>query len=1043
MKHSYTLKLIISALVLVITHSLLSINYLLFISPVVAQTSVMQKTEADRLSVQGDQLADQGMVQGAFQSYEQAREIYKVIDYRSGEGRAINRIGTVYLYNLKNHEQARTYFNKALDIAQSISDSLLKSKAYLNLGRSYKLTNEYQQAVKFHQLSLINAREAKNCEVENASLAALGYDYFTIDPKQSIQKLEEAQRAYPKCKGTNAAEEVSIRKEESELLTDLGQYYFSLSSQLPSENYSLDKIIQTYFRSLEISQKIGDKKQRDITLNKLSDIYITQGKYSEAQNSLEEALNNLKKLPKLDLLTAKILIKLAKIYGNEPIRAWNKVIVAGEQALKILSNPPKGTEEKLEYKGYEAEVLLSMADAFRNQQQYPESIEKYQCAAIASSNALEISNQLVSNPQWRFNQKTKAMLLLKTSCIQLKLIYLQSGQIYQSLDICKNQMSISQRKGEQELKKAQEKLRFLGKFDPRVKSAALRDLGDAYHHLNQRQNALNAYKKSIEVAKSIDNYSLQAEAWFQIGSLYNLERKKDSAITAYQQAAALYEKGGNFFSIANAFSQLGEVQLDVGQFAKSAISTEKAIQNFESLRMKLPDSFQISTFQLQTRAYQQYQKALILNNKPDNALEVAERGRARAFVNLLGKNILSMPNLDAPRLASIRQIAKTHNSTIVEYSIFDKELGAETTERSIKEIELFIWVVKPTGEITLRTVNISPELANLSNLIIDARKSIGVNNLATNNRELIAREERSPTVAIVPSSSVEAENKLKQLHKILIDPINDLLPSDPNARVVFVPQSNLFAVPFSALVDAKGKSLIEKHTILTAPSIQVLDLTRQQLTKVQQTNAKEFVIVGNPTMPKVSFNQGAAQQLSPLPASEQEANEIAHIFNTKAWIGQQATETDIKPRLSNARIIHLATHGLLDDFQEKAIPGAIALAPSIKDDGLLTANEILPMKLNAELVVLSACNTGQGRITGDGVIGLSRSLMAAGVPSVIVSLWSVPDAPTAELMTQFYRNWQEKKMNKAQALRQAMLTIKANHSAPKDWAAFTLIGEVD
>ncbi|MEH1986367.1 MAG: CHAT domain-containing protein [Nostoc sp.] len=101
------------------------------------------------------------------------------------------------------------------------------------------------------------------------------------------------------------------------------------------------------------------------------------------------------------------------------------------------------------------------------------------------------------------------------------------------------------------------------------------------------------------------------------------------------------------------------------------------------------------------------------------------------------------------------------------------------------------------------------------------------------------------------------------------------------------------------------------------------------------------------------------------------------------------------------------------------------------------------MKLNADLVVLSACDTALGQITGDGVIGLSRSLITAGTPSVIVSLWSVPDAPTAELMTEFYRNWRERKLDKAQALRQAMLKTMENHPNPKDWAAFTLIGEAE
>jgi CHAT domain-containing protein len=100
------------------------------------------------------------------------------------------------------------------------------------------------------------------------------------------------------------------------------------------------------------------------------------------------------------------------------------------------------------------------------------------------------------------------------------------------------------------------------------------------------------------------------------------------------------------------------------------------------------------------------------------------------------------------------------------------------------------------------------------------------------------------------------------------------------------------------------------------------------------------------------------------------------------------------------------------------------------------------MKIKAELVVLSACNTGVGKITGDGVIGLSRSLITAGVPSVIVSLWSVPDAPTASLMSEFYQNLQNNP-DKAQALRQAMLKTMKTHPEPRSWAAFTLIGEAE
>ncbi|HIK30993.1 MAG TPA: CHAT domain-containing protein [Oscillatoriales cyanobacterium M59_W2019_021] len=120
------------------------------------------------------------------------------------------------------------------------------------------------------------------------------------------------------------------------------------------------------------------------------------------------------------------------------------------------------------------------------------------------------------------------------------------------------------------------------------------------------------------------------------------------------------------------------------------------------------------------------------------------------------------------------------------------------------------------------------------------------------------------------------------------------------------------------------------------------------------------------------------------------------------------------------------------------------LVPNLLDgnDGFLTAQEILSMNLNADLMVLSACDTGRGKITGDGVVGLSRSLVTAGVSSLVVSLWQVPDASTADLMTHFYNNLQQG-LDKATALRNAMLTARSTHPDPVHWAAFTLIGEIE
>jgi CHAT domain-containing protein len=120
------------------------------------------------------------------------------------------------------------------------------------------------------------------------------------------------------------------------------------------------------------------------------------------------------------------------------------------------------------------------------------------------------------------------------------------------------------------------------------------------------------------------------------------------------------------------------------------------------------------------------------------------------------------------------------------------------------------------------------------------------------------------------------------------------------------------------------------------------------------------------------------------------------------------------------------------------MPGAVVLGGEA-NDSLLTTADITEMRLRAALVVLSACDTGEGRISGDGVVGLARAFLAAGADSVLVSLWSVPDQPTSELMVAFYRAL-ARAPGKAQALRQAMLETRARYPNPLAWSGFIMMG---
>ncbi|HEY9597616.1 MAG TPA: CHAT domain-containing protein, partial [Cyanophyceae cyanobacterium] len=385
------------------------------------------------------------------------------------------------------------------------------------------------------------------------------------------------------------------------------------------------------------------------------------------------------------------------------------------------------------------------------------------------------------------------------------------------------------------------------------------------------------------------------------------------------------------------------------------------------------------------------------------------------------------------------------NATLVEYSIvYETDISDSTIFDSLDrdESQLYIWVVKPNGQITFRSSNLQTlqqeDKTDLAGLVTVSRESIGVRGLGV-----------TPRIEISQIQSVNQTQSLQKLHQLLIEPIADLLPTNPKEQVVFIPQGALFMVPFPALQDKTGNYLIEQHTLLTSPSIQSLYLTQKLKENLAirklELGQSNVLVVGNPTMPSISIEfDKLSQQLPPLPGAEREAKAIASLFNTEALTGDRATLPEVLEKLASARIIHLATHGLLLDAGIRnelwGEGSAIAFAPSPEYDGLLSTGTILSLDLNAELVVLSACNTGTGTITGDGVLALYRSFIAAGVPSVVVSLWSVPDAPTAELMVEFYHQLQQNP-DKAQALREAMLATKEKHPNPKDWAAFSLIGQ--
>ena len=548
------------------------------------------------------------------------------------------------------------------------------------------------------------------------------------------------------------------------------------------------------------------------------------------------------------------------------------------------------------------------------------------------------------------------------------------------------------------------------------------NLGGTYQQLGDYPAAIAQFEASLTLAEQTGNRALQATALTNLGVAYEDIADFDQALQSHTASVAIARTLATPRLLANALNNLAHTHLVSGQLTEAETALQESVQLLSTLRQGLTDADKVNVFDTQIYTYNLLMQVQVAQGDYEAALETSEQGRARAFVESVAGAETPLP---PTTLTQMRQVARTLDATLVEYAIVPEDDFTVQGRQRGTAGQIFVWVVSPAGAVTFETLDLTGLDLSLAEQIQQSRRALGA---FGRTRGLGVQA----TTAPVPDTS------LSDLYQLLIAPISAALPSNPDDLVVLIPHESLFYLPFAALPDAEGRALIERHTLLTAPAIQLLALT---LAADAPTATAAPLIVGDPEMPPVPD----FAPLQPLPGAAAEATAIARIFDTEAILGSAATESQITAAMSQASVVHLATHGLLDyvDTQERIpVRGAIALTPSDTADGLLTAREIADLSLSAQLVVLSACDTGLGEVTGDGVVGLSRSLIAAGAQSTVVSLWAVPDEPTSALMQSFYQELQQGQ-NKAQALRQAMLQTQAIYPEPLAWAAFTLVGNPD
>ncbi len=897
-------------------------------------------------------------------------------------------------YQINQVEPALQSWQHALDIYRAIKDRRGEGWALGNLGIAYRNLGNYAKAIEYAQQASAIDRASKDLQGEGQDLGNLGNAHLSMG--NYTKAVEYYQQALV------IAREIKDRQSEGKALGNLGNAYEVLGNYGKAIGYAQQHLV--------IARKIKDRQSEGRALSNLGNAYEALGSYTKAIEYYRQALVIAREI-KDRQSEGKALGNLGIAY--EALGNYAKAIEQQQQALVIAW--------EIKDRQSEGAALSNLSIAYRNLGNYAKAIEYAQQALVIA---------------WKIKDRQSEGAALGN----LGNAYKNLGNYAKAIEYAQQSLVIVR-----EIK------------DRRGEGLALGSLGVAYEALGNYATAIEYTQQHLVIAREIKDRQSEGKALGNLGLAYKNLSNYTKAIEYYQQTLTIAREIKDRQSEGISLNNIGGAFFKSENLTAAEKTLFEGIAVWESLRQQgvgSNDSHKVSIFEEQARTYRTLQQVLITQNQPNAALEIAERGRARALVELLVQRatdskaeVTDKFNIStgatASNLAQIQQTANAQNATLVEYSIIYDDFNIDSKQQP-KESALYIWVISPNGQITFRQVDLKPlwqqQKLTLAELVENSRKGIGV----------FDRGDRATlTAKLTPEYLRQLREQqsryLHQLHQLLIEPIADLLPKDPSDRVIFMPQNALFLVPFAALQDKADQYLIQQHTITLAPAIQVLNLTHQQRQALPPTNAPSILVAGNPIMPQVKIPGNDVPLLLPdLPGAKQEAIAVAKTLNTPALTGNQATKTAIVQQMQTARIIHLATHGLLDDFKGLGVPGAIALAPDgtgQPNDGLLTADEILGMKLKAELVVLSACNTGRGNITGDGVIGLSRSLISAGVPSIIVSLWSIPDAPTAELMTAFYKNRQDPKLDKAQALRQAMLTTLKTHPNPRDWAAFTLIGE--
>lgn len=521
------------------------------------------------------------------------------------------------------------------------------------------------------------------------------------------------------------------------------------------------------------------------------------------------------------------------------------------------------------------------------------------------------------------------------------------------------------------------------------------------------------------------------KALFGMGRLEEAKAGYDQLM----QVPQLKENGEIYWLM---LSDRGQIAEGENALAEATAHYAKAIDVIENQRASInTEANKIGFVGDKQAVYGRIVSALYRSGRQAEALEYIERSKARALVDLLA----ARQDFAAPPAVS-----EESRKLLASYTAADVDAraqvpvdagGAESRQRNL--------VVKKTAAEKLQSV--APELASLvtvTSMQLQQLQALippdeAVLQYYYQGKEFYAFVLSGSGLQSVKLDNTGLEDEIRQfrdaierreeraqalgqsLYNRLLRPLEKALTQK---NLLIVPHGILHYLPFSALHDGKAY-FIDRYAARSLPSASVLKFLKPR----PHGGNDALLVLGNPDLGDPRLD---------LPNAQIEAEDIARrAAKANLLVRARASESIFKQVAMDFPTIHVASHG---EFESGTpLNSALLLAKDGANDGNLTVGELYSLRLNANLVTLSACETGLGKIaSGDDVVGLTRGFLYAGASSVVASLWKVDDLATSELMTYFYANL--KTANKRDALRQAQLETKKKFPHPYFWAAFYLTG---